>query len=85
MESIDDNPLKFWHEHRFAYPTLPQLALGAYRRGGRNASPASEILLSFLLTKILKIEKSFFVLNFNKNLCCALPLPLPWTPRYAPD
>jgi hypothetical protein len=26
MESIDDNHLTFWYEHRFAYPTLSQLA-----------------------------------------------------------
>ncbi len=26
MESIDDNPLTFLYEHRFAYPTLSQLA-----------------------------------------------------------
>jgi hypothetical protein len=25
MESIDDNPLTFWYEYRFAYPTLSQL------------------------------------------------------------
>jgi len=64
MESIDDNPLKFWHEHRFAYPTLSQLAPGSYRRGGRNASPALELFLSFLLTQILKIEKKFFRAKF---------------------
>jgi hypothetical protein len=47
MESIDDNPLTFWHEHRFTYPTLSQLAPGAYRRGGRNASPALEVFCFF--------------------------------------
>jgi hypothetical protein len=26
MESTDDNSLTFWYEHRFAYPTLSQLA-----------------------------------------------------------
>jgi hypothetical protein len=25
MESIDDNPLTFWYEYWFAYPTLSQL------------------------------------------------------------
>jgi hypothetical protein len=60
MESIDDNPLTFWYEHRFAYPTLSQLAPGAYRRGGRNASPCFGIFFVFLLTKILKIEKTVF-------------------------
>ncbi len=30
MESIDDNPLTFWYEHRFAYPTLFQLSRSIY-------------------------------------------------------
>ncbi len=30
MESIDDNPLIFWYEDRFAYPTLSQLARSIY-------------------------------------------------------
>jgi hypothetical protein len=30
MGSIDDNPLTFWYEHRFAYPTLSQLARSIY-------------------------------------------------------
>ncbi|CAF4992395.1 unnamed protein product [Rotaria sp. Silwood1] len=30
MESIDDNPLTFWYEYRFAYPTLSQLARSIY-------------------------------------------------------
>jgi hypothetical protein len=30
MESIDDNPLPFWYEHRFAYPTLSELARSIY-------------------------------------------------------
>jgi hypothetical protein len=30
MESIDDNPLTFCYEHRFAYPTLSQQARSIY-------------------------------------------------------
>ena len=30
MELIDNNPLKFWYEHRFAYPTLSRLAHSIY-------------------------------------------------------
>jgi hypothetical protein len=59
------------------------LFAGAYRREGRNAPPALENFLFFLLTKILKIEKKFFRAKFKQKLVL-LPLPLPWTPRYAP-
>ena len=30
IESIDDNPITFWYEHRFAYPTLSQVVQSIY-------------------------------------------------------
>jgi len=78
MESIDDNPLTFWYEHRFAYPTLSKLPRSIYSITATTANlerqfSASRMMIGSKCTRLNpeQINNPMFlrsVRNLLKNL-----------------
>ncbi|CAF3746157.1 unnamed protein product [Rotaria sp. Silwood1] len=74
MESIDDNPLTFWYEYRFAYPTLSQLARSIYSIPATIANvarqfSASRMMISSRRTRLNpeQINNAKFLRSVKKN------------------
>ena len=71
MESIDNKPLTFWYEHRFAYPILSQLAQSIYSISATTANverqfSASGMMISSRLSRLNRGQINngmFFILE----------------------
>ena len=75
IESIDDNPITFWYEHRFAYSTLSQLVQSIYSAPTTTANVerqfnASRITISSRLTRSNseQINNAIFLRSARKKL-----------------
>jgi hypothetical protein len=49
MESVHDNPLTFWYEHRFAYPILSRLARSIYSIPATTANVERQFTVSGMM------------------------------------
>jgi len=74
IESIGDNPLTFWYENRFTYPTLSRLARSIYSIPASTANverqfSASGMMISSRRTKLNpeQINNAMFLRSVTKN------------------
>lgn len=74
MQLIDDNPLTFWFEHRFTYPTLSLLARSIYSIPATTANverqfSASGMMISSRRTRLNpeQINNAMFLRSVKKN------------------
>ncbi|CAF4527343.1 unnamed protein product, partial [Rotaria sp. Silwood2] len=74
IESIDDNPLAFWYEHRFIYPILSRLARSIYSIPATTANverqfSATGMMITSRRTKLNpeQINNAMFLRSVNKS------------------
>jgi hypothetical protein len=74
IESIDDNPLTFWYENRFAYPILSRLARSIYSIPATTTNverqfSASGMMISSRRTRLNpeQVNNAMFLRSVKKN------------------
>ncbi|CAF4147067.1 unnamed protein product, partial [Rotaria sordida] len=74
VDSIDDNPLKFWYEHRFIYPILSKLARSIFSIPATTANverqfSAGGLMVNSRRTRLnpQQINNALFIRSVKKN------------------